>query len=633
MRNLSKMPIYKTPYREISVKLNEGTSIPSPSNGTLLIGNRTVLPAGDTYFKPLRNQPGYPFVDNYEIYQLPNFTSGIAALGYMKNLGFQVSYGEEGAAVLSAPSSITNVASASVTLTFDAVSAENEGWSEFAINNPNIVSEFTQQTSGATGTAVSYTSNTQNSTVSVALDLVTGAFDDTNLISVSYVNSSVQIPNAAKTDEICCQVHSFFTTLNNPQQTIVNSVIPPLYISVVPDPATVATSYFGPTSQPIPLAEAGLSIVGTGTEIDLYFDTAIPQNFFMIPSKGLGVSTISQGATSGRIAQTLPGSNGPAGSLCGVRLTNVSGTFETTSALSINLDSSQDIFALLSNTEVGYVNSPYEIKTSEDVNTTYSEFFDGIKALNEPFAVMQNHFVIEGIVSNLSYAKYEYANLPEINSQYFQCCFYPYAASKSPKMYPGQLGASYAALISQPGVPFIPINNSVALGVFTNYKKSEVIGKGIDKTSELVLDKGWIPFSVNDAGEVYIIRAVTSLLTTQAGLPDIEYFPASIWQIISEWKKAVYYLTLETQFTNARANPKTKQALEAAVQGLALTFQQLGMFENLTTATIKKITVTDSLTDPSALIINTPVTIVPELNAISVLVNVESALNVSVSTV
>ena len=497
-----------------------------------------------------------------------------------------------------------------------------------------MVATFTQETSGASGVVSFYSSDAAASSVSAVIDSPTGTFDITNKIAVTYVDSSEQVPNPDKTDDICCQIWSFYQTLNNPQESITNPQIPQVYFAIVPNPATVATSYFGPTSAPQQIVTEGITVEGTGETVQLFFSGDVPANFFLTPSEGLGETSYSQGSTTGRVLRTLPGSQAPTDveATVGVELVDVEGTFNNEDAIYLNLDASQTIFNLIGNTELGYVTCPYEIKSETDL-TTYSEFFDSVEALNAPYDVMQNHFVTFGVVSNLSTSKFKYTTLPQPNSQYILCASYPYPTTKSPAMLASQLGSTYAALISQPGIPQNPINGSVALGIFPNLDRSQVVDVAIGGSSERLMSRGWTAFSVNKFGQPYIVRAVTSLLSLPSGELDQEYFPVSVWQIVSLWKKTVYEVSMQTQYTNARRNKSVKRKLEVAIQGLAITFQDDGMFEGLTPQSVKQITVTDSLLDASGIVVNTPITIVPELNSIVTNVNIESALNVSVPTV
>lgn len=629
------MTIYKTPNREIEVTLNEGTSIPTPSNSILLIGLRNILPGTDTYFKPLVNKPGFPFVENYHIYELPNFTSGASALSYMQSLGFSVSYGVEGSTRLSNPSAATVNSDNSVTLTFSGTQVEAEGWSEFALNNPNVTSTFTQTTSGAVGSSISYSSDSSKNTVSVTLASVSGTFDTTNGIDVVYIDSSIQVPNQAKTDDICCQVWSVFEDLNNSQPQIQNVQVPQIYFSIVPT-ASTPTGNFGPTSADITMSTFGVEApIVSGTTVDIYFASEIPTNYFLIPKEGGANITLAQteAGAIGTVERTLPGSMGPAGSLVGVRLVNVTGTFNNEDHFTLKLDAGKDIFSHIGNTELGYINCPYEINSTTDVDITYKEFFDNVKALNTPYQVMNNHFVVFGGIANLTLTRELALQLPEINSQYFIGSFYPYASSKSPALRASQVSASVLALNAQSGTPFNPINNATSLGIYSNLTKNQQIEVGVGSQSEQVFQRGWTPISVNQEGLPYIVRAVTTLLSLSPGLKDIEYFPVSTWQVISEWKKAVYLLTIQPFYTNARTTPFVQLALVEGVRALAMTFAQLGMFENINRTTLKEITVSVSKTDPSQLIIHTPVTVVPELNSIKVEVDVESALDINVLTV
>lgn len=625
--------IYKTPYRQVNVQLNEATGLASPSNGVVLLGFRNIIPTGDTYFKPLVNQPGYPFIDNYFVYRMPNFTTGAAALSYMQNLGFQVSYGIEGSTVLPAPTNVTPIGNNSVVLTFNAVAAESAGWSEFANNSANYVSTFTQASTDATGVDSSFASSTTAGTVSVTLQNVSDTFNTTNLITVTYVNTSVQIPNAAKTDDICMAIWGFFTTLNNSQPTIINPVIPPLYFAVIPQGEDVVSGYFGPSSSSIALVDPA-NIVTASDHVDLYWSSGIPENYFMIPDQELGTSYIYQttSAATGQILETLPGTTGPAGSVCGVRLINVTGTFNATNSLEIRLDASQDVFALVGNTEVGYITNPYEQSTDEDVNETYLEFYTNIYSMNQPLAVNQNKFYVAGVIANVSYTQQEYAELPIINSQYIQAVFYPYNQYKSPAMTISQVTACHAALVSQAGVPFYPVNGSVALGMFPNTTKSQQVSVGPTTYSELIMQQGWTVYSVNQqTGQVYVVRPITTL-TEVGSLADIEYYPVTTWQVVGEWKKTIYNLSQQVTYTNAKNSPAIRQQLQGAVQGQALLFGQLTMFE-FVQQYIKQFTVTLSLTNPSLLVVNTPAVITPELSAIQFNVSVNSALNVAITSV
>jgi hypothetical protein len=275
----------------------------------------------------------------------------------------------------------------------------------------------------------------------------------------------------------------------------------------------------------------------------IYFATT-PANFGITPLVTLGNTLISKDTSnngtlvSGTLAQVLPGITADG---VGIELKDVVGEFTTGNVVSITLDSTQDVFSLLTSAKQ-YPVSPYEIVAEADITSPTSKFiplFNYLNKANAPTSVNNSSFFAMGVVSNISTPKPQVGNLPvfdtgtssPVGAEYITGAYYPYIRKLGD--YPltaAMVASSYAGIIACNDIPFNPVNNvSLKLPVVADL--TTVLNDLSSITT--VINLGWTPLAVNSKSQAYIVRAVTGLLYLPGSeAPDTEYFPVTDWQII-----------------------------------------------------------------------------------------------------
>ena len=102
----------------------------------------------------------------------------------------------------------------------------------------------------------------------------------------------------------------------------------------------------------------------------IYF-AKTPANFGITPLTSLGNTSISKDSSnSGTLVQVLPGITNDG---IGIELTDISGSFAVGDAIEIILDSTQDVFSLLTSPKQ-YPVSPYEVTNQSDISSPTSKF-------------------------------------------------------------------------------------------------------------------------------------------------------------------------------------------------------------------------------------------------------------------
>lgn len=646
------MPIInKVPNKKITINLQGAIGIPSTDANILLIGHRSGVVSGAMpSYAELQPKSSYPLLTAYRSYDLPSFSSGDTAISYMQALGFTANYGLSNSLLFPAPTQVITPPSVS-SLSSGELSANKtkfkkqslqDGattvtlqWDTAPIGFDLLVGSSKEinitQINGA-NTATATVQSVNLNPYQLVLNNVQGTFTITAQIAVSYIDTDANVPDPARTDEICMMVYSVVNSINTNFPQTINTITPTISICFL-NPMDTG---FNPNSAPIQYlnsdgSNAVLSAVQTlpNGNTGIYFATT-PANFGVTPLTALGNTLVSKDATNfGTLVQVLPGITS---SGIGIELTNITGTFVVGDAVTIALDSTQDVFSLLT-TAKQYPVSPYEIKTQADISSPTSKFvplFNYLAKANAPTSVNNGSFFAMGVVANISIPKQQASTLPVFDpstfgAEYITGAYYPYIQKLGDYPLNSAIVASqYAGIIACNDVPFNPLNN-VLLKLPVAADLTTVLN---DLSSITVaINLGWTPIGVNSKLQAYIVRAVTGLLYlpgTEA--PDTEYFPVTDWQIIGLWKKAVFQALSQPSFTNKRKSTQLKDNIVNSLQPLALNFETQGMFYNMAKL-VGEFQTTDDTQDPAKYNVITPVCVTPEFNAIEVTVNVVSYLS------
>lgn len=649
--------INKVPHKKITINLQGGVGIPSTDANILLIGHRSgVISGNDVNYPQLKPKAGYPLLTAYRSYALPGFSDGDAALSYMQALGFKVNYGSSNSMVLSAPDRIISSGLESANKQrnnkkqladnvpcvilewdnapagFDLLMGNNEEIQISQYNNVNSGVNTETEAKSAITAAVARVQKVKQNPYQLVLANAQGVFTAQAQVGVNYIDSSANIPDPARSDEICLMVYNAVNSINTNFPQTLNTITPTVNICFL----NPTDNGFSPNSAAVTYVSggknAGLSEVKTlaNGNTGIYF-TAAADNFGITPTQALGNTIISKtpdSGVSGTLVQILPGITSAG---IGIELTNVNGKFAVGDAVSISLDSSQDVFSLLT-ASIQYPVSPYEIKIQADISSPSSKFvplFNYLTKANAPTSVNNESFFAMGVAANLSIPKQQAGSLPVFDpstfgAEYITGAYYPYSAKLGDYPLTAAMAASsYAGVIACNDVPFNPLNN-----VLLKLPAAADLTAALNDLSSIttVINLGWTPIGVNARQQAYIVRAVTGLLYLPgAQAPDNEYFPVTDWQIIGLWKKAVFQALSQPAFTNRRKSIQLKDSILNALQPLALSFEKRGMFYNMAKL-VNEFAINDDAEDAAKYDVVTPICVTPEFNAIEITVNVVSYL-------
>ncbi len=615
------VPFYKTPNVSIRTSILQPSALPSVQATIACVGHRSLID-DETALSPLTPSPGYPQLQYYQPFVMPPLGSGYEALSYMQNLGFTVNYGLSGTILFPAPSSVVVNANSTVTLTY-----ASQPLNYNLLLQTGFSATITQTTSAATGIFLS----ASTSNFSITLGSVTGTFVTTvaDTISLAYINNNLGLPDPNRTEEICMQVFYMYQVMNDiAGGTQYNFITPSVFLSVLTNRETSGS--FAPNSTPLSLGVPDATAIQTNGDVYVGWD-AVPANSAYVPLSSLGNSALHQATSlaSGTIISVLAPFT-IAGCAFVVNLGPVTGTFNTTNIVSLILDASQTVFTQMDSVPFTCIVNPYNVATNTDISTNQSQFFSYIASVNQPTEVEKGHYGVFGVFANTTIlAQSAGSSLPtNVNSNWYAPVYYPYVPNVGE--YPqtaAMIAAATAAFFSCNSAPYNPQSLLVIPSVLSSANTQNRVSYGLTGTSssEVVLDLGWSPLCVNAAGNVFPARLITGQTTLPGtNVVDVEFFPLTTWQIVTYFQQQLYVALITAGVKQLRQSPQVLTRIKGVVVGTMQNFQTLGMFENVA-ALAKLVTVTQS-NIPDTIIIQVPVTVIPELASANVQVGLISSL-------
>jgi hypothetical protein len=615
---LRVIPFAKTPHINIATRIQSPVAPSSISANVADIGHRTLM-GSETELPRLVPAPGFPQVQYFKPFTLPAFGDGNSALSYMQNLGFRVAYGQSGTLTLPAPSSVVVNTNGTVTLNYTTTPDQYS-----LLLAPGMTGTVSQATSLATGVF----SKASTTSASITLKTVTGTFNTTNLITFAYINNSSSYPDPNRTEEICMMVYAHYTAatqINGPAQF--NFIVPACTISVLTDREVGGA--FAPNPTPVALGIPTAVSVQTDGSVFIGYAT-YPANAGYVPISPLGESVLNQATSSatGTIVGVLPAFT-IAGCVFVVKVNNVTGTFNTTDAVSLVLDQTADVFSFLDNVTVSAIVNPYNVATNNDIQVAQAAYFDYIHSTNQPSEIQKGHFGTFGVFANTTAPVRNSSVLPtDINFNWYVPTYYPYTPliGEVPQS-PAVIAAATASFGLCNSAPFNPMSGLIIQGLLSSADTSNNIIYGTTGvgSSEEFLDLGWTPLCVNAAGQVYPARLITGQITVPGfSIPDQEFFPMSTWQIVAYFQQQLF-LTLEAAgVKNFRMTPLVINNVRNAIIALMNQFENLGMFENVGFWAKKVVVVQSNV--PDTLEIDIPAQVIPELASADAVVGLISSL-------
>lgn len=614
------VPFYKTPNISIRTSILSPAALPSVQQTVACIGHRSLI-GEETYLSPLVPAAGYPQLQYFQPFPMPPLGSGYEALSYMQNLGFTVNYGLSGNLLFPAPSTVTVNTNGTVTLTYSAQPLNYN-----LLLQTGFTATITQANSGATGVFLS----ASLTSFAITLGSVSGAFDTTSAdtVTLAYINNNLGLPDPNRTEEICMQVFYMYQAINDIRGgSQYNFITPSVFLSVLTDRETSGS--FSPNPANVSLGVP--TTVSVQTDGSVYVGwAAVPTHSAYVPLSPLGTSALNQ--VTSLATGVILGVLAPytiVGCAFVVHVGPVTGTFNTSDSINLNLDASQTVFVLMDSTPFTCIVNPYNVATNTDINVNQTEFFSYIAQVNQPTEVEKGHYGVFGAFANTTIPAQSMGSfLPTaVNNNWYAPIYYPYVPNVGE--YPQTaafIAASVAAFASCNSAPYNPQSLLVIPSILSsaNTQNRVVYGLTGPTSSEIALDLGWSPLCVNSAGQVFPARLITGQTTLPGtNTTDIEFFPLTTWQIVTYFQQQLYVALITAGVKQLRQSPQVLTKVKGVVIGVMQNFQTLGMFENVTVLA-KEVTVTQSNV-PDTIIIQVPVTVIPELASANVQVGLISS--------
>lgn len=618
------LPFLKTPHISIQTTIEQVGALPSIQQTIACVGHRSLI-GEEAELSPLSPSPGYPQVQYFQPFTMPPLGSGVQALSYMQSLGFTVNYGLSGTLILPAPTTVTVNANSTVTLTYSFMPANYN-----ILLQTGVTATVTQATSSATGTFLT----ASGTAFALTVGSVSGSFVTTSAdtISIAYINNTLGLPDPNRTEEICMQMYYIYQVMNNiTGGTQYNFTSPSVFISVLTDRET--NGDFGPNPGTLALGIPTATAVQTDGSVYIGYASA-PTYAAYVPITQLGNSTLTQlvSAATGTILGTLAPYT-ISGCAFVIHIGTVTGTFNTTNIVDMNLDATQTVFVNMDNRPFTCIVDPYNVAINTDINTNQAEFFDYIAQVNQPTETEKGHFGVFGVFANTTIPAQSMGTLPtDVNSNWYAPVYYPYVPLVGE--YPQSaavVAAAVASFFSCNTAPYNPQSNVIipALLSSANIQNRVTLGTTGVSCSEIALDLGWSPLCVNAASQVFPARLITGQTTLpNTSVIDTEFFPLTTWQIVTYFQQQLYVALLAMGIKQLRESPQVLSKVRGTVVGIMLNFQDLGMFENVATLSKKVVVVQSNI--PDTILIQVPITVIPELASAFVQVGLISSL---VSTV
>jgi hypothetical protein len=635
---MSTTQFIKSPFTFVSANIAQSAAEAPPNLSLIVVSKRGTID---------ENELGVldSDINLYRPFQIP-FTamgSGADLLSYLSGLGATVTMGVSNTINLVAPNS-TTVSGGTVTLTW---TSEPDGWDE--ISGISISGTLSQTQPGPTTATGAIQSVGLGTTYTITLSGVTGTFNTTNVVTLSYVNNSINIPDGRQTEQFALDLYYAVQAMNIQNTVNLTTGTPNLYCTIVSD----RDSAFAPNSTDVSLvAPDTVTVNGDGT-VSLFWNT-LPDGWIYVPQTALGGTTFTQGAAyvatededpieledssgslqtesviaTGTFVQQLAPQYTPTGAGYGVLLSNVTGAFDTDQEVDMVLDDTQNVFDLLGNNYYRYMSVNPAITTATDFNTTYEAFQEYILMTWSEQASGKRLFGTAGVFAADPTQPYTQLNtLVQPNSYYFRPIDYYYPVRLG-NVYgsAGQIAASIAGALSCNLPPYPLMNNVVLNGLFVSSDSSTYIDTGPFSTAEQLADIGWNAIGVNRSGQPFMVIPITSAITLpNSSVTDQEFYDSHVWDVIPEIKSRIWDALNAEQFQNRLITPQFLKDQENAIFAVLVQAQSEQMIFNVAQWK-QQIVVTLNPVNPHQTLASCVVQITPAYTGTVVNINVVSAL-------
>lgn len=250
-----------------------------------------------------------------------------------------------------------------------------------------------------------------------------------------------------------------------------------------------------------------------------------------------------------------------------------------------------------------YLVSPYDGNS----NSTQAALITQAGNMSAPSRVQNNQFGSFAVAANRNAAA---SALFKYDSQYATFAWLP--DSGSPTMTLGEEASAYAAMLAGNQIPFNPLNNQVIPNIPAPANRADWISVGAGMQSETALTQGWTPLRVLPNGNVAIVRARTTRVTTDGTTPVTAYFDVMDFNVLYYWRQTLVTRFNQPDLMQAKASQLTASLVLSEVIRLATLFEEQGMFQAIAELA-KQFVVQRNITDRSRFDVFTPVNVVPGL--------------------
>ena len=494
------------------------------SQRKLNANNQLILPQGSTPM-PCLYKP---------IYIMP-YTNGIQALLAMGKMGFQYSLGLNFDDTLAKPDAVTiNNLTGITTLEWFSATV---GVQFLVDNNPR--GTVVQGTANGTIRGVEVSDG--KSFIYVIPTTGSSAFDIINPVVVSAILDK-EVPNPNTSDKVCCQVWAFYQQyVTLPQY----DTSPDLYISVSVEGVDSSIS---PSSTPVSLVKPTTATVEPDGSVILSYPLTAFQ-LGLLPSEVLGYTIVTQATSlaSGTYnGYTLDSQN------CNISVVNVTGTFDTTNAVSVAKDITQNGFAFLGSLEISTYCLGWNIPNYSYLTTNFPDYVAGIKALQNVEQTKFNKFVPQGCIG-LSFTTANQYTLASIIAPDTES--YLYGVNQTPsKKFSFPITGDIIAV----ALMYMNLNNDAPY--YNTSGEGIILNLDIPADPNAVINanqlttQGLTVILPNTTGLAYPYNNV-NCLQTNSGLVDLEYRFQSAMQKV-RWLNRNQVLLSEATLRNANGTRK-----------------------------------------------------------------------------
>lgn len=490
-----------------------------------------------------------------------------------------------------------------------------------SINSTSSVTINNNTTIDDTDVVVTYTSV---DTVACDTIVVINSSNYTNLqinenLTINYIQESAN-PDINRTEPFIMNLWQSATAMTNMNGINANATVgaPNFYFAILPNAED--TNYYGPTGDEMPMDVAPSAVTNAfGLTTIVIPSNAAYASF--VPSTTLGDTTITQATSNavGTVFQSVLN-----GSTLEIQLQNVTGSFDTTHDITLQLDDTVTIYNLqgsyFANYKLSLRTFPciYEIFTSTDVNNILAPLATYVQNLNLPVTANDGQGNCSVLYGNQTYTPQQALTLmpKSFNNQYYDGVYVNYVkrAGVTVRSF-AQTACALAAVFASNNYPFNPLDLIQLAGLDNSTNESDWIDTSIGGIADQLTQAGLSVVATSDQGQYLMLARTTQ--TTINGVVNNEFYPTYVMDTENYMRLQVYQICKNNGVGQVRQNDITLKNINVALVNLQNQMGENGdkILANVAT-TRNKITVTNSTQNPLGVNIYFPTQQNPGLNSV-----------------